>query len=111
VRRWWLPPTLAARRLAELVTPVALRWPFLANARELVGLLGFPLNGVQLPGLPRSVARQLPPAVTMPTSGTVIAVSTYPGMTERPLALKTSDRLRHTWMIGPTGVGKSTLLA
>jgi type IV secretory pathway TraG/TraD family ATPase VirD4 len=40
-----------------------------------------------------------------------LAVSTYPDMTERPLALSTSDRLRHTWCIGPTGVGKSTLLA
>jgi type IV secretory pathway TraG/TraD family ATPase VirD4 len=26
------------------------------------------------------------------------------------LALATADRLRHTWVIGPTGVGKSTLL-
>jgi hypothetical protein len=32
-------------------------------------------------------------------------------MTERRLALATNDRLRHTWVIGPTGTGKSTLLA
>ena len=35
--------------------------------------------------------------------------STYPGM-ERPLALSLPDSLRHLHIIGPTGVGKSTLL-
>jgi type IV secretory pathway TraG/TraD family ATPase VirD4 len=47
----------------------------------------------------------------MPHLGAVLATSNYPGMASRPLALATSDRLRHTWVIGPTGVGKSTLLA
>src|SRR6266511_2914826 len=46
----------------------------------------------------------------MATAGTVIGLASYVGMSDRPLALKTSDRLRHTWIIGPTGVGKSTLL-
>jgi hypothetical protein len=31
-------------------------------------------------------------------------------LTSRRLALATSDRLRHTWVAGPTGTGKSTLL-
>jgi ABC-type arginine transport system ATPase subunit len=111
VRRWWMPIRWAARRLRRLDTPVALRWPLLTNTRELVGLLGFPLGGVQLPGLPRAVARQLPPAVNMPVTGTVVGLASYVGMHDRPLALKTGDRLRHTWVIGPNGVGKSTLLA
>lgn len=110
VRRWWLWPSWAAERLHTLAIPVT-RWPVLINAREAVGLLGLPLGGVQLPGLPRTAARQLPPAVHMPMLGTVIGRSTYPGMTERPLALHVRDRLRHSWIIGPTGVGKSTLLA
>ena len=37
------------------------------------------------------------------------AASTYPGM-ERPLALSLPGSLRHLHIIGPTGVGKSTLL-
>ncbi len=109
VRRWWMPARWAAQRLTRLVMPVVLRWPVLVNARELVGLLGFPLS-VQLPGLPRAVARQLPPPVSMATAGTVIGLASYVGMSDRPLGLKTNDRLRHTWIIGPTGVGKSTLL-
>jgi type IV secretory pathway TraG/TraD family ATPase VirD4 len=66
---------------------------------------------VHLPGLPRVTSRQLPPAIHMPHVGTVLAMSTYPGMTNRPLALATSDRLRHAWVLGPTGTGKSTLLS
>jgi hypothetical protein len=104
-----LPSWLVVDRLAGLRLPVT-AWPMILNTRELAGLLGLPLGEQVLPGLPRSTARQLPPSIALPTSGTVVAVSTYPGMTERPLALATADRLRHTWIIGPTGVGKSVLL-
>lgn len=104
-----LPSSVVARRLAGRRLPL-LRFPLILNARELAGLLGLPL-GAHLPGLPRVTARQLPPAIHMPHAGTVLAMSTYPGMTHRPLALTTSDRLRHTWVLGPTGTGKSTLLA
>ena len=98
-----------AAELAERRLPLT-RFPLILNAKELAGLLAFPL-GAHLPGLPRVTARQLPPAIHMPHAGSVLAMSTYPGMTNRPLALLASDRLRHTWLLGPTGTGKSTLLA
>lgn len=104
-----LPEVVVADRLRQVAVPVT-GWPLILNTRELTGLLGLPLGEVALPGLPRGAARQLPPATSIPTHGSVVAVSTYPGMTDRPLALATSDRLRHTWVVGPTGVGKSTLL-
>jgi hypothetical protein len=104
-----LPSTVVARRLAERRLPLT-RFPLILNVKELAGLLAFPF-GAHLPGLPRVTARQLPPAIHMPHTGSVLATSTYPGMTNRPLALATSDRLRHTWILGPTGTGKSTLLA
>lgn len=102
-----LPSFIVASRLAELRVPLT-AWPVLGNVRELCGLIGLPLGDLALPGLGRAVARQLPPAIHMPSSGTVLAHSTYPGLSARPLALKTSDRLRHTWIVGPTGTGKST---
>jgi hypothetical protein len=104
-----LPSTVVARRLAGLRLPLT-RFPLILNAKELAGLLGISA-GVHLPGLPRATARQLPPHIYMPHRGTVLAHSTYPGMTHRPLALQTADRLRHSWVLGPTGVGKSTLLS
>ncbi|BCB84461.1 type IV secretory system conjugative DNA transfer family protein [Phytohabitans suffuscus] len=111
VRRWWMPEQWAARRLEAFATPLLLRYPMLLNVRELAGLVGLPLGGVRLPGLPRAVSRQLPPAVNMPARGAVVGLASYVGMGDRPLALKTSDRLRHMWCLGPTGTGKSTLLA
>ena len=108
VRRW-LPSAIVAGRLSSRRLPLT-RFPLILNVKELAGLLGLPLASAHLPGLPRVTARQLPPAIHMPHAGTVLGMSTYPGMTNRPLALATSDRLRHTWVLGPTGVGKSTLL-
>jgi hypothetical protein len=104
-----LPSFLVAGWLRDLSLPLT-TWPLLLNSKELAGLLTFPLGAVHLPGLTQRTSRQLPPAEAMPRRGTVIGMSTYPGMTERPLAIKTSDRLRGIWALGPPGVGKSTLL-
>jgi hypothetical protein len=109
VRRW-LPSLVVAARMDGLRLPV-LHWPLLVGTHELAGLLGLASGARYLPGVSAGAARQLPPSPAQPTRGTVFAVSTYPGMTGRPLALATADRLRHTWVLGPTGVGKSTLLA
>lgn len=83
----------------------------LLGSNELAGLLGLPLGGLHLPGLSRGSARQLPPATSLPLTGTIVGKSNYVGLTGRPLALGSSDRRRHMWVIGPTGAGKSTLLA
>lgn len=109
-RRWWLPISTVAERLCGLAVPLT-RWPLTLNARELAGLVGFPVSAVTLPGVSVGAARQLPPANGMPTRGAVVGLSNYPGSEQRPIALRPDDRLRHTWIVGPTGAGKSTLLA
>lgn len=108
VRRW-LPSSIVRDRLDSWALPVT-RWPLVLNSRELPGLLALPLGGVSLPGLALSAARQLAPGPGIPTAGSVLAHSNYPGMA-RPLAVRTADRLRHVYLLGPTGVGKSTLIA
>lgn len=110
VVRRLLPSFLVARRMKQRTLPV-LSWPMLLGSSELAGLFGVPLGSGHLPGLTRGTARQLPPATSLPTSGVVIGESNYAGLNGRPLALHNNDRLRHLWAIGPTGVGKSTLLA
>ncbi|MFN8103917.1 MAG: type IV secretory system conjugative DNA transfer family protein [Acidimicrobiia bacterium] len=85
-------------------------WPVVVNAAELAGLVGWPVGVVQLPSLKLGAARLLAPASVIPTTGTVIGWSTYPGG-RRPLALDIEARLRHVHLLGPTGTGKSTLLA
>ncbi|WP_431953246.1 helicase HerA domain-containing protein [Nocardia lijiangensis] len=65
-----------------------------------------------LPGLQRAGARALSPAPEIPVGGE----HTKPlGMadtgTRRPVAVKIADARHHLHILGPTGVGKSTLLA
>lgn len=110
VVRRYLPSRLVSRGLQRLSLPLT-RWPLLVNARELVGLAALPASSLYLPGLPLGGARQLPAPAALPRRGLVIAASNYPGQTERPLALSTTDRLRHQYWVGPTGSGKSHLMA
>jgi Type IV secretion-system coupling protein DNA-binding domain len=101
---WMTAVQLRARRYPWL------RWPLLLNVREMSALLAFPF-GAHLPGLALGRARQLPPLTSIPRFGNVVGESNYPGMAGRMLALGPEDRLRHVHLVGPTGTGKSTLLA
>ena len=109
LRRRVLPSWLVAASMRLRWLPV-FGWPLLLNAKEAAGLLPLAAGDDPLPGLRQTVARSLPPAPRIPAAGTVLALSNYPGI-ERPLALREVDRLRHTWTVGPTGSGKSWLLA
>lgn len=109
LRRRLLPSWLIAVSMRLRWLPV-FGWPLLLNAKEAAGLLPLAAGDQPLPGMRQTVARSLPPAPHIPTTGTVLAVSNYPGL-DRPLALREADRLRHTWAVGPTGSGKSWLLA
>ena len=94
----------------KLATARHLRnWPLAVNVRELTALCGWPLGGQTYPGVARSGARLLPAAEPVTRSGRVVGLSTYPGV-ERKLALSVPDSLQHLHVLGPTGVGKSTLL-
>lgn len=99
-----------AERLYRRALPLTV-WPMRLNTKETAGLLGIPLGNVHLPGLQLGRSRQLPPPEDMARTGLVLAESNFPGARSRPLALRTDDRLRHLHLIGPTGVGKSTLIA
>ena len=102
------PSWLVQEWLYERAAPL-LRQPCLFNTDELAGLVAWPLGDVSLPGLSLGAAKALAPSSDIPSHGRVVIRSTYLGM-ERPLALSLPDSLRHLHVIGPTGVGKSTLL-
>ncbi|MEM9520398.1 MAG: type IV secretory system conjugative DNA transfer family protein [Actinomycetota bacterium] len=91
----------------------AISWPLALNAAELASLVGWPIGDTPTPGLSLGAARQLPAArsLTNRTPGSVqIGEGTYPGTTD-PIYLGPAERLSHLHVVGPTGVGKSTLLA
>ena len=79
---------------------------------ELVGMVGWPINAPRVPGLALGVAPQLMPSPALPRrGGRVLAQSTWPGMEGRPLAQPLVGALSHMVVAGPSGVGKSALLA
>jgi hypothetical protein len=106
----WLPSSLASERLRRRVLPL-LGWGAVINGREAAGLLGVPLGDLALPGLEVGAARQLPVSPRTLDRGVLLGVSDHPGTLGRELRLETDDRLRHLHLIGPTGAGKSTLMA
>lgn len=86
------------------------RWPMVLNVAELVGLLAWPLGDQPLPGVPRDTSRWLRPDRRIKPNRRVLAQATAPGE-NRQLGLSVDDARQHLHVIGPTGTGKSTLLA
>jgi RecA/RadA recombinase len=80
------------------------------NAAELSGLLGLPVDGANLPGLSLGGCRPQTPDAQLPREGRVVADSNYPGMAGRPLATSAEDGMKHLYLLGPTGSGKSTVI-
>lgn len=84
----------------------------LFSPAELMGLIGWPLEAPRVPGLVLGTAPLLLPSGKIPTrGGLVLAHATWPGMETRPLAQPLVGALSHVLAVGPTGVGKSSLLA
>ncbi len=104
---------LRVRRIRESdlsTAAVPRHWSLALNVGELVGLLVWPIGDAEYPGIRRMGSRRLPVPQAAAWKGRVIGRGNHPG-TLRPVAQSASDALTHTWCIGPTGVGKSTLLA
>ncbi|MEX5718196.1 type IV secretory system conjugative DNA transfer family protein [Geodermatophilus maliterrae] len=97
-----------ADRLNRARTPW--RWPLRLGVPELLPLTGWPLGNDTLPGQPALHPRSLPPTPGTLDKRRVLATVTTPGHTGT-LALGIEPALRGLNVIGPTGTGKSTLLA
>lgn len=110
LRRRYLPGSLVAARLRKRAVPLT-PWPALLNIEETTAVIGWPLGGQTLPGLVRGGGRLLPVSGAIPRSGTVLGQATFPAQAGRPVALGLDARFRHLAVTGPTGVGKTTLLA
>lgn len=80
-------------------------YPIFLNAQEFLALMGWPLDGSG-----GHKARRLEPDHMIDTEGIVVGASNYTHTRGRPLAVTPSSLLMHTWVLGPSGVGKSTVL-
>jgi len=108
-RRWLLKRSVAARLNTRAIPAFA--WPGGAiNVEEAAGLIGWPIEIDQLPGLTLGGCRLLPVPAAVPRDGAVLGIGTFPS-TRRPVALNTEARLHHGLVVGPTGSGKTVCLS
>ncbi len=88
------------------------RWRHLFTPDEALAAIQLPSPGTNgLPGLPSLKARVLPVPATFAQEGAVIGESAFPvngRMVQVTAAIQ--DRLKHTYIVGRTGSGKSTLI-
>jgi hypothetical protein len=103
-----VPQQVLSRRINEARPP----WffPIQLSVTEAVALSAWPISEPYIAGLPQARTRHLPPAAAIPHRGFVLATSNFPG-DERPLALAPVDACKHIHVVGPTGTGKTSLLA
>lgn len=80
---------------------------FILNTEELASLIHFPNRNLETPNILWIDSKSLPPPVNLPKEGVIIGKSIYRGE-EQLVRLGTEDRRRHLFMIGKTGVGKTT---
>lgn len=99
---------IAVKRMSARSVP-SLHFPALLNARELATVIGWPLESASVPGLELVLGRPMPPSPLLPSRGRPVGIATYPGR-ERRIAQPYEAVTRHSWLVGPTGSGKSVLL-
>ena len=85
--------------------------PAILNAVELASIYHFPHISVETPNIAWSRSKKLefPLNLPSPSEGRILAETDYRNIHQR-FAIKPTDRLRHMYIIGKTGVGKSTFM-
>lgn len=79
------------------------------NTEELATLFHFPNKQVTTPHIFWVNAKTAPAPAQIPTEGLSLGMSSYRG-TKRQVFIGKEDRMRHVYIIGKTGTGKSELL-
>jgi len=80
------------------------------SVRELTTLMHFPTHAMAAtPQLKRVQAALAPAPIDLPTTGTLLGVNSYRGV-DTNAYLTDEDRLRHLYIIGQTGAGKTTFM-
>lgn len=78
------------------------------NSEELATVFHFPSHFVDTPNIEWLMAKEMSPPTNLPEAGVILGESVYRGEV-LPVKIKNDDRRRHIFMIGKTGVGKTTL--
>lgn len=79
------------------------------STEELATLYHFPNAMIKTPGVKWLPAKAVVAPVNLPTEGTPFAYTNFRGK-EEVVRIKPEDRLRHMYVVGQTGTGKTSLL-
>ena len=111
----WLPSPVVRRRLRS---PVVSRFnpAIRLTAPELAAVVGWPIGNPGLPGVRYERAPRRPldrrSLVLTPTAATrVVGRASFPAQVDALAVLRPTEALRHLHIVGPTGSGKSVLMA
>ena len=104
------------KKLTEALEEFSLRTfnqkeKIILNIEEATTCIHFPASTVHhgAPQLKQSAAGTAPAPLDLPKSGTLIGVNTHRGQ-ETEIYISPEDRMRHFYVVGQTGTGKTTLL-
>jgi hypothetical protein len=79
------------------------------SVAEIAALIGWPIDGPDMPGLTLGAAKRLVPSANLPSTGRVLGTSDYGGLA-RQVAISPAASTRGLYVLGPTGTGKTSLL-
>jgi hypothetical protein len=79
------------------------------SVAELTAVIGWPIDGPDLPGLELGAAKRLVPSSALPQTGRTLGLSDFAGI-KRPVAISAAASTRGLYVLGPTGTGKTSLI-
>ncbi len=79
------------------------------NLKETAGIFHFPVSGTVAPSLKEASAAYAPAPANLPQKGILLGVNRQSNL-ETKVYIDKEDRMRHFYVIGQTGTGKTTLL-
>ncbi len=82
---------------------------FPLNIKELTTVMHFPAGNVKMSQLKEARAGIAPAPMNAPSEGVVLGINDYRGA-KKEIHFAKEDRVRHFYVIGQTGTGKTTLL-
>ncbi len=83
---------------------------FILNTEELDSMYHFPLRQAETPNINWLTAKHAAAPTNIPDEGIILGRNIYRGVV-RDVKIKRTDRRRHAYIIGKSGVGKSQLMA
>lgn len=106
--QWYWPMTKRVERINRAAGP-GLPYNFI-NGQEVAAFSMWPIGGFSIPGMTRGKTKPFAPNAVVELAGRVLGKSNHPEYRNRRIAISAEGATRHTYVIGPSGRGKTVFL-